>query len=195
MSRTVLAGWTRDKIVKNGFRAHFTVEGRFVSVVLHKRTGRLYCLDSPCHHAGGPLGEGKIVDIEDIPCIACPWHNWLVALDTGEEVTVPLKPPNFGEDNIYKPPTYPMNSSDRFAGPPQRGKVMQRMHTIDEDPTTGELIVGILLDEDIASHPLRSDTNAKHEKRGAMCIEIFNIKKMEADWEREDAKEEEEVPK
>ena len=182
----MLGGWTRDKIAKNGFRAHFTVEGRFVSVVLHKRTGRLYCLDSPCYHAAGPLGEGKIVDIEDIPCIACPWHNFLVALDSGEEVTVPMRPPDFGEDNVYRPPTYPMTSSERFAGPPQRGRVVQRMHVIDEDPATGELIVDIASDEQIASKPVRSDTNAKHEKRGAMCIEIYNIKRMEAEWDEED---------
>lgn len=85
------------------------------------RGRRLICLDSPCYHAGGPLGEGDIVELEDlgglqasslsssrhrdqkpylpkeegpnrnkstssILCIRCPWHRWLVSLDTGEEV-------------------------------------------------------------------------------------------------------------
>lgn len=94
------------------------------------RGRRLICLDSPCYHAGGPLGEGDIVELEDLAgrdatpscgrrqrsashdkkggelrgrepghcilCIRCPWHRWLVSLETGEEVL--LYPPDALEE-------------------------------------------------------------------------------------------------
>ncbi len=50
----------------------FLLQGRYVTVLQHD--GRLYCLDSVCFHAGGPLGLG---DIEELPgghsCLKCPW--------------------------------------------------------------------------------------------------------------------------
>ena len=46
-------------------------QGRFVSVIQH--AGRLYCIDSVCFHAGGPLALGEIEDIEAQPCLVCPW--------------------------------------------------------------------------------------------------------------------------
>lgn len=50
----------------------FLLQGRYVTVLQHD--GKLYCLDSVCFHAGGPLGLG---DIEELPgghsCLKCPW--------------------------------------------------------------------------------------------------------------------------
>jgi len=43
-------------------------------VTVLKHDGQLYCLDSVCFHAGGPLALG---DIEELPdgkaCLKCPW--------------------------------------------------------------------------------------------------------------------------
>lgn len=174
---TALEGWSIDRLAANGYRAHFTVDGRYITVVLHRKTGMLYCLDSPCYHAAGPLGEGPLVDIEDIPCIRCPWHNYLISLDTGCEVTIPALPPNFGNDGVYRPPTFPLEPAVA-TGPPQRGPVVQRMHACGTMPN-GEIFVTI---EDLATmrqRPMRSDTNACHEKRGALSMEIFKIKQAE----------------
>ena len=40
---------------------------------------RLFALDDRCPHKGGPLSQG-IVHGETV---ACPLHNWQIALDTG----------------------------------------------------------------------------------------------------------------
>lgn len=114
------------------------------------RGRRLICLDSPCYHAGGPLGEGDIVELEDLAgkhasslsssrqrdrksylskeegvdhnenafsflCIRCPWHRWLVSLETGEEVLLypgdtPL-PKDIEEENENKRLGVPSASS------------------------------------------------------------------------------------
>lgn len=174
---TILEGWTVDRIAKAGYRAHFTIDGRFISVVLHKRTGQLYCLDSPCYHAAGPLGEGPIVDIEDIPCISCPWHNYLVSLDTGCEVTVPAAAPDFGDDGVFRTPSFPLQPP-KPRGPPQRGAVVQRVHEVGVGPT-GEVYVTIEDLETMKRRPLRSDTNACHVKRGGLSMEIYKIKQNE----------------
>ena len=34
-------------------RLHLQLEGRYISILQHQ--GQLYCLDSVCFHAGGPL--------------------------------------------------------------------------------------------------------------------------------------------
>eukprot|EP00758_Cryptobia_borreli_P013836 Tbor_TRINITY_DN5869_c0_g6::TRINITY_DN5869_c0_g6_i1::g.6543::m.6543 len=175
-----LSGWTRERVKARGYRAHFLLNNRFISVVMHKKTGELYCLDSPCYHAAGPLGEGVVEDIEDIPCIRCPWHNFLVALDTGEEVTIPLKPPDFGEDGVYNVPSYPLQHSKAFSGPPVRGKKVQRLHRVLEEGGVDSNLVVYLVDPKIEqTRPVRSDGIACDKKRGAVSMEIYSIKEMD----------------
>ncbi len=139
---------------------------------------RLFCLDSPCYHSAGPLGEGVVEDIEDIPCIRCPWHNFLVALDTGEEVLRDALPPAFDDDGVYRPPQYPLQPAP--AGKPRRAKPVQRVHECFVDPASQEIVVLIEDSETIRQRPLMSDVNASHPKRGAMSMEIRSIKEMEA---------------
>ena len=69
-----------------GERAHARVGagGRFVSVLRH--AGRLFAFDSVCYHAGGPLGLGDVEDVDGRPCVACPWHHYQVALETGDKL-------------------------------------------------------------------------------------------------------------
>lgn len=68
----------------SGGRLHAHIEGRYVTVLQHH--GNLHCLDSVCFHAGGPLALG---DVEELPsgqaCLKCPWHYYLIAIDTGEK--------------------------------------------------------------------------------------------------------------
>ena len=55
-------------------RIHVCLDGRYVSVILHK--DKLYCLDSTCYHTGGPLALGDIEDVDGDECIVCPWHKY-----------------------------------------------------------------------------------------------------------------------
>ena len=44
-------------------------------------------LDAICYHSGGPLAQGDIEDIDGFgTCIRCPWHRYLIKLETGEGV-------------------------------------------------------------------------------------------------------------
>jgi len=33
---------------------------------------------------GGPLYEGQIINVEGRTCIKCPWHSYILDLNTGE---------------------------------------------------------------------------------------------------------------
>lgn len=49
------------------------------------------CLDSVCYHAGGPLMQGKLVNVENNrTCVSCPWHSYLVDVFTGEGLYLDL---------------------------------------------------------------------------------------------------------
>jgi nitrite reductase/ring-hydroxylating ferredoxin subunit len=177
--RFILGGLNLEQLRSmSGRRCHTVLDGRYVTILEHR--GRVYALDSPCYHAAGPLGEGPVVDIEDIPCIRCPWHQFLVALDTGEEVTRKAKPPNFSDDanQVFQPPTYPMQppSEDAFVGPAIRGgKAVQRTHRTELEEGTGDVIVYLQSADVIKEKPVRSDVNACHQ-RGAMSMQIRDIK-------------------
>ncbi len=171
-----LEGWTLERLLLSGKRAHFKLGERFVTVVALRE--QLFCVDSPCYHSAGPLGEGVVEDIEDIPCIRCPWHNFLVALDTGEEVVRDVLPPIFDDDGVYRPLQYPLQPAP--AGKPRRTKLVQRVHECRVDPESQEIVVWMDDLSVMQQRPLMSDTNACHPKRGAMSMEIRAIKEMEA---------------
>lgn len=40
----------------------------------------VFALHDRCPHQGGPLSQGIVYDRR----VACPLHNWVIALDTGE---------------------------------------------------------------------------------------------------------------
>lgn len=42
------------------------------------------CIDTICYHAGGPLTEGTLHDVDGRTCLKCPWHSYLVDIDSGE---------------------------------------------------------------------------------------------------------------
>ena len=93
-------------------RLHLKIDGRYVSIIKYQE--RLYCLDSVCFHAGGPLALGDIEELdggkmmmpatgettttseqtardgggkksEKIPCLVCPWHFYHVSLRDGDK--------------------------------------------------------------------------------------------------------------
>lgn len=69
--------------VPDGGRLHARVNGRFVT--LFRNRGSLSCIDSICHHAGGPLTLGPLQDIEELhmTVVLCPWHKFMVSIDGG----------------------------------------------------------------------------------------------------------------
>lgn len=79
-------------------RLHLAVDGRFVSVIAHG--GRLYCVDSACFHAGGPLALGEIEELNDDPCLVCPWHSYVVRLADGQKFYQSASP---GPDGKLQP--------------------------------------------------------------------------------------------
>jgi nitrite reductase/ring-hydroxylating ferredoxin subunit len=68
---------SKTSFPREGERIHVNLEGRFITIFRHH--GILSSIDSICHHAGGPLTLGKIIDIEDLgmSVISCPWYEIL----------------------------------------------------------------------------------------------------------------------
>lgn len=63
-------------------------DGRALVVV--NLGGTLVALDGTCGHAGGPLGEGEVVD----DCrLRCPWHGATYDLRTGAACAGPARKP------------------------------------------------------------------------------------------------------
>jgi len=48
--------------------------------------GQLHALDGICPHAGGPLGQGTLLD----GTVMCPWHGYEFDACTGENLDNPM---------------------------------------------------------------------------------------------------------
>ncbi|GLC42375.1 Cytochrome c oxidase subunit 1 [Pleodorina starrii] len=72
-----------SKSCPEGGRLHAKIEGRYVSVL--RIDGKLFCIDSICFHAGGPLGIGDIEDVNGHKCLVCPWHFYKIDIQTGDK--------------------------------------------------------------------------------------------------------------
>jgi len=48
--------------------------------VFRTRDDRIFALFDRCPHKGGPLSQGMVHG----DSVACPLHNWVIALETGE---------------------------------------------------------------------------------------------------------------
>ena len=71
-------------LANDGDRVHVHLGGRHITLLNH--AGEVYCLDSLCYHAGGPLAIGDIEEVDGRACLSCPWHLYKVTLDTGERL-------------------------------------------------------------------------------------------------------------
>jgi nitrite reductase/ring-hydroxylating ferredoxin subunit/uncharacterized membrane protein len=61
------------------------------TVLLYRRSGRIFAIGGRCSHAGGPLHEGEID--ADGECVTCPWHQSVFRLSDGSVVHGPATAP------------------------------------------------------------------------------------------------------
>ena len=66
-----------DDIPKQGARVVRTPQGDIA--VFRTATDEIFALRDRCPHKGGPLSQGIIYG----KTVACPLHNWSIALETG----------------------------------------------------------------------------------------------------------------
>ncbi len=70
-----------DSPIQANSRMHVRINGRFITLFHYRNS--ITAIDSVCHHAGGPLTEGPLQDIEELntTVVLCPWHRYMVSLD------------------------------------------------------------------------------------------------------------------
>lgn len=56
-------------------------------VLLVNAEGEIYACDNVCTHAGGPLAEGELNDVE----VECPWHGSVFNVTSGQVVEPPAQ--------------------------------------------------------------------------------------------------------
>jgi len=71
-------GWVNEIPVR-GSRTVPVVGGEEIAV-FRTADGRIFALANRCPHKGGPLSQGIVHGHS----VACPLHNWQIALATGE---------------------------------------------------------------------------------------------------------------
>lgn len=117
--------WQNSDVRKR--RKCLLVGGR--SVTLFLLNGAFYCMDSSCHHHGGPMYKGDIEEIDGRHIITCQSHGYRVMVETGEEIR---------------------NDPDSMNGLAV-GDKKQRVHQVEVRGT------GIFVKADISQHALPSD--------------------------------------
>lgn len=78
MSGTWVEVGALDDIPRLGARVVRTPWGDVA--VFRTAEDELFALDDRCPHRGGPLSQGIVFGRR----VACPLHNWVIALDSGE---------------------------------------------------------------------------------------------------------------
>jgi len=105
----------KDSPESTTIRYHVCIDGRFVSVI-RPTPGRIFCIDSICFHAGGPLALGDIEEINETSCLVCPWHFYHCSLSDGQK--------------FYQQAT--MQDGKPMPGAWQSVGVRQRTHEVEE---------------------------------------------------------------
>jgi nitrite reductase (NADH) small subunit len=72
---------------------------------LCNHNGEVHALWGTCPHAGGPIGQGNLID----NIIVCPWHEWSYDCRTGQNdydpaVKLPCYPVKIDGGDIYIDP-------------------------------------------------------------------------------------------
>ncbi|MEH1012487.1 Rieske (2Fe-2S) protein [Micromonospora sp. CPCC 206060] len=70
-------------------RTLLTREVRDVSVILYRHGDEVTVMLERCPHQSGPLGEGKVTEVDGHACVVCPWHGSTFQLNGGEVVHGP----------------------------------------------------------------------------------------------------------
>ncbi|OKI67924.1 Rieske 2Fe-2S domain-containing protein [Micromonospora sp. CB01531] len=60
-----------------------------VSVILYRHGDDVTVMLERCPHQSGPLGEGKVEQVDGHDCVVCPWHGSTFRLNGGEVVHGP----------------------------------------------------------------------------------------------------------
>ena len=67
-------------------RINAAVNGRYVTIFrFGEPEPKLYCIDTSCYHAGGSLALGDIEEVNGVPCIKCPTHQFRLSLTDGRQ--------------------------------------------------------------------------------------------------------------
>ena len=153
-------GWWRvsDQPMAPDSRLHTRIQGRYVTIF--KTRGQLSCIDSVCHHTGGDLANGGLMDIEDlgVTVVSCPLHMYKIDLQ-GRKVFQSL----YFDPATGKP------------GPAQwkLGKLVQRAHDCREQATAAGAGVELRLRVS-ADEPCSSDRDASSDVCGQhFALESF----------------------
>nr|XP_022312854.1 Rieske domain-containing protein-like [Crassostrea virginica] len=85
-----------EHISKRRFQIHTR------DIVVIRRGGLFFALDSFCYHAGGPLYMGDIEDFNGLSCLVCPWHHYKVHIDTGNMVYQSIDPHNLNKPAVWR---------------------------------------------------------------------------------------------
>ena len=137
-------------VLNEGERLHTTIDNRFITIFKNKT--ELSCIDSICHHAGGPLTLGALRDIEDLSgltVVLCPWHNFMVSIKDGVKVY----------QGVEVIDGKPVKQGWKI------GKVVQRPHKVYE--TEAGLFVSLQITDD----PVTSDNDACSVR----CAQAFTL--------------------
>ncbi|KAJ8395566.1 hypothetical protein AAFF_G00030470 [Aldrovandia affinis] len=119
-----------------------SVNGRDVLVIYH--AGKFYAMDVHCYHAGGPLQNGDIEEINNKLCIVCPSHKYKITLAEGE--------------GLYEA----LNSNETIPIPRWCSKgIKQRVHTVVE--VDGDIFVKLSVHGWIESDYYQSEKHRKEK--------------------------------
>ncbi|CAN5801277.1 hypothetical protein BH20ACT7_BH20ACT7_20870 [soil metagenome] len=86
-----LEDWTSTDLAAAAVPDHapVTAQAGERQIMLARHDGEIVAYDAVCTHAGGPLGDGTIVD----GCVRCPWHGSMFSLADGSVVEAPATTP------------------------------------------------------------------------------------------------------
>jgi nitrite reductase/ring-hydroxylating ferredoxin subunit/uncharacterized membrane protein len=60
-----------------------------VPVVVYRNGDAVTVMLERCAHQGGPLGKGKVIQVDGDACVVCPWHGSTFQLSDGQVVHGP----------------------------------------------------------------------------------------------------------
>jgi len=129
---------------------------RVLVVIYNSFKRKVHVLDGHCYHAGGPLWLGDIESLaDDLQVVQCPWHRYLLELDTGGGFYIDLqrklaKKPGGPKQRVHR--SY-VTEKDAQGG---RGRVMA------EIPVAGVALTPYLPSDDYCPSQANSRAGITH---------------------------------